>query len=302
MQSNPSPARRPTFGSFWHGPPLSAYEQACISSFVKRGYEFVVYAYDVSMSTPPGVELRDAREVTPLADVDLFIYDGRPNLSHFSDYFRYRMFDATDHVWVDTDILLIDTFPEPVPATLLTKETEDSLCGAVMRLDPSELPLDQLISRTRDMAGRSLHWGETGPQLLTTVFADSDLRERAAAPDLYYPVLYDVFWKVFLPEEYDACDELCANAATLHLWNNIVVQLGIWKDLAPPRGSYLHHLLELDNSLHLFRETYPEDVMRRMVENWRLRFSGADVGGGNLLRQLGPSALRTARRRGWLRP
>jgi len=281
---------------------LSAFEQACISSFVRRGYEYVLYSYDLTMAVPSGVELRDAREVTPKGDVDLFLYGGKPDLSHFSDYFRYQMFAATEHVWVDTDILLINAFPEPVPPTLLTWETQDSLCGAVMRLDPSVLPVDELIARTRAMAGRPLRWGETGPGLLTTVFAESDLGAQSAAPSTYYPVLFDVFWKVFLPEEHDACAELCADAATLHLWNNIVVQLGVWKDLAPPRGSYLHRLLEADDALHLFRDTYPEPVMRRMVENWTLRFSGADVGGGNLVRQLGPSVLRTARRRGWLTP
>lgn len=56
-----------------------------MSSFIRRGYDFVLDSYDLSMAVASGVELRDAREITPASDGDLLLYGGKPDLSHFSD-------------------------------------------------------------------------------------------------------------------------------------------------------------------------------------------------------------------------
>ncbi len=296
----PQPGQ-PTFASFWAGAPPSPFELACFHSFARRGYDLVVYSYDRFDGMPDWLTFRDASEITSRADLELYIYDGKPNLSHFSDLFRYRLFQETDRIWVDADIFLMRPFDFDLPTSIFAKETETSLCAAVMRLDRADPRLDELVTRTRALAGKSLFWGETGPRLMTSVFGKTDAFKDAFAPSTFYPVLYDVFWKVFLPEQRDACEAMCEQGYTLHLWNNIVVQLGVWKSLAPPEGSYLHELFAKDGSLEFFSGTYPAAVMRRMVENWRGRFSGEDVGLGNLARQLAPSALRTAKRRGWLR-
>lgn len=293
---------QPTFASFWAGPPLSPYERACLSSFTRRGYAMTLYSFESYDDMPDGVALEDAAKIAPKEDLGLFRYKGRPDLSHFSDYFRYRLFAQTDHIWVDTDVLLLRDIDMPLPAMLLTKEHETSICGAIMRLDGAQIDLEALIRRTRGLSEKPLRWGTTGPLLLTSLYKGSSILDEAFEPKFFYPILYDIFWKVFLPEEREACEELCREAYTLHLWNNIVVQLGIWKRLAPPAGSYLHRQLAAAGQLDAFEGTYPADVMRRMIENWRLRHTGADVGVGNLLRQLGPGAVRTARRKGWLPP
>lgn len=295
-------AGQPTFASFWAGAPLSPFERACLGSFPRFGYSMTLYSYQSYDDMPAGVTLEDAAKITPKEDLDLFLYDGKPDLSHFSDYFRYRLFVESDHIWVDTDVMLLRAFDTPLPQMLLTKEHESSICGAIMRLDKAQMDLDVLISRTRGLSGKSMRWGATGPLLLTSLYKGSSIFDHAYEPKYFYPVLYDVFWKVFLPEERGECERLCRDAYTLHLWNNIVVQLGIWKHLAPPEGSFLHEQLAEAGQLQAYEGTYPADVMRRMIENWRLRHTGGDVGVGNLLRQLAPGALRTARRKGWLPP
>ena len=294
-------AERPTFASLWAGQPPSPFEMACFHSFARRGYDLVVYSYDSFPDMPSWLQFRDAREITPEADLQLYIYEGKPNLSHFSDLFRYRLFQETDRIWVDADILLMRSFDVALPPSIFAKEHEKSLCAAVMRLDRADPRLEELVKRTRALAGKSLFWGETGPRLMTAVFGRTDAFAQAFPPQTFYPVLYDVFWKVFLPEHRDECAALCRDGYTLHLWNNIVVQLGVWKTLAPPEGSWLHELFAADDSLDFFQGAYPAAVMRRMVENWRFRFSGADLSAGMLARQLVPSVLRTAKRRGWLR-
>ena len=295
------PSVRPTFASLWAGQPPSPFELACFHSFARRDYDLVVYSYDRFEGMPPWLTFRDAAEITPKSDLEAYIYEGKPNLSHFSDLFRYRLFQETDRIWVDADILLMRPFDFTLPAAIFAKEHEKSLCAAVMRLDRSDPRLAELVARTRALAGKSLFWGETGPRLMTAVFGRTDAFAHAFPPSTFYPVLYDVFWKVFLPEHRDECAAMCKDGYTLHLWNNIVVQLGIWKTMAPPKGSWLHELFDADDSLRFFEGEYPVAVMRKMVENWRYRFSGGDLSLGVLVRQIAPSALRTAKRRGWLR-
>lgn len=295
-------AARTTFASFWAGAPLSPYERACLRSFPARGYELTLYSYGPVDDLPDGIRLADAAAITPEADLGLFLYKGRPDLSHFSDYFRYCLFRETEHVWVDTDVFLLREFDRGLPPMLLTKENERSICNAIMRLDRRQVNLPEIIARARSLSGKPLRWGETGPMLLSSLYKGSPAFAEAFEPKYFYPVLYDIFWKVFLPEERDSCAELCRDAYTLHLWNNIVVQLGVWKNIAPPEGSFLHEKLADAGHLDLFEAAYPAAIMRRMVENWRLRHTGGDVGVGNLVRQLIPGAIRTARRKGWMRP
>ena len=289
------PEATPSFATFWAGKHLSAFEAACLSSFATRGYQTIVYSYDVIENIPARVTLLDASEIAPMTALDRFLCDGQPNLSHFSDYFRYLLFMKTEHTWIDADMLMLRAIDRPLGRTVLARERADSICGAILRLDNTDTRLSRLISETEAVMDRNLLWGETGPRLLTKVFGRDAVFRNAYAPELFFPISHDDFWKVFLPEYSDECDVLCKNAFTVHLWNNIVDRLGVWKALAPPSGSFLARHFEADGSLCFFRDAYPEKVMSQMVENWRLRKNGADLGIANLSRQLVPSVFRTAR-------
>jgi hypothetical protein len=52
--------------------------------------------------------------------------------------------------------------------------------------------------------------------------------------------------------------------------------------------------LQAMDLLGLFKDTYPVEVMRAMVTNWRFRKSGGDIGVVKLARQILPSIVRTA--------
>ena len=84
---------------------------------------------------------------------------------------------------------------------------------------------------------------------------------------MFYPVHYDDYYKVFLPAYYDECVSLCRSATTLHLWNNLVVKMGLFKKIGPPVGSYLHRVFEKTGINERFSEFYPEAVMKVMIYN-----------------------------------
>ena len=284
--------------TFWAGPSLPALDRACLASFANHGHTMSLYSFGEVRDLPEGVTWRDAASIVPRNSVDAFIYQGQPNLSHFSDYFRYRLFTATDEIWVDTDMVSL----KPAPASLISvkkghslfaKETARSICGAIMRIDNADEKLAELLVRTERLMNTELVWGATGPRLLNQVLGLSSMLDRAYGPEVFYPVHYDLFWKPLLPEYLDECVALSRDAFTLHLWNNIVVRLGYWKEMAPPEGSFLYSAFREAGVLPLFKETYPAEVIRHMVTNWLFRKSGGDIGVLKVMRQLVPSVGRT---------
>ena len=279
--------------TFWAGGPLAALDKACIASFARQGHQTILYAYGEPADPPPSVILADAAEIAPAEAMSAFIFNGRPNLSHFSDYFRYRLFARSKHAWIDADLLAIRPIQAPHDGFVFACETKRSLCGAIMLIDQADPHLQELLRRTEALMHTELAWGATGPRLLTKVFGTNNVIARAAPPEIFFPIHYDDFCLPLLPEAADQCADLCHRASTLHLWNNLVVSLGYWKDLAPPKDSYLWRELRRLELLHLFKDTYPAEVMRAMVTNWRFRKSGADIGVLKLARQAGPSIVRT---------
>ena len=284
---------KPGFATFWAGSRLPAYEAACLTSYLRHGYAITVYSFGAIAGLPPGVLLRPASDIVEEHYVSAFLIKDVPSLSHFSDLFRYRMFQRTDEIWVDTDMYMVRPLPLDLPPTLLAREDQHALCGAIMRLDRTAPALATLVSRTEAAAGRNLEWGETGPRLLTSVFGPAVLA-KSYGPKLYFPIHYDDFWKVFLPEFRDECEALCGDAVTVHLWNNIVTKMGVWKEVMPPEGSYLHALFVRDGMTDLFQATFPAAEMRHVIDNYRMRMSGGFADVSKLARLAIPSIKRRA--------
>jgi hypothetical protein len=283
-----------TFATFWHGSSLSPFEQACLYSVVRRGYSVTVYSYHSLGNLPDELTNGDASEIAPQDMVQRFIYNGRPDLSHFSDYFRYNLFNRTSHIWIDADMLMMRPLDLEVEAGLVARESRSSICGAIMRLNPG-CNLDLLLKRVEEAKDRELIWGETGPKLLTEIFGEQSILKVAHPPHDFFPIGHDDFWRVFLPSERDWCEARCKESFAVHLWNNIVDRLGVWKRIAPPAGSWLASRYEADGTAGMFDASYPPEVMQRMIDNWILRKSGDDLGIKSIARQLVPSLFRSTR-------
>ncbi len=277
-----------SFASFWHGPELSAYEVACLSSFTAYDNEVALYSYSEIENLPKGVIAKDARAIVPPDALTAFPIDGTPSMAHFTDYFRFVMFTKTDEVWVDTDMLLLRAFDRNVQGNIIGRESATSICNALLRLAPADPRLLEALERIEAMKGTAIKWGDTGPRLLTSVYG-----VEAGAPESdFYPVHFDDYYKVFLPQHFDECAALCADSYTLHLWNNRVVKMGLFKRIGPPRGSFLHHIFEKIGANTLFREFYPANVMQAMVDNVEQKV-GRDEGFRKLL-QISVPVVKTA--------
>jgi hypothetical protein len=283
------------FGTFWQGQRLSAFEAACMHSFVAEGHEVTLFSFDAVANVPLGVKERDASLIADKGGLTAFSVNGVPSVSHFSDYFRYVMFAKTELTWIDTDVLLLRNWDHDSGVTLLALESPRSICNAVMRLSSREPILQELIARTEALMNRPIRWGDTGPRLLTRLAGAQALMSGAQPVHRHFPIHYNDFWKVFLPEYAEECRAQCEAARTLHLWNNIVERLGFWKEYLPPEDSYLHDLFIEKGCGRYFRGVFPLRNMKQLVDNWRSRQTGIHLGVRRVFRQLLPSIQRTYR-------
>jgi hypothetical protein len=97
---------------------------------------------------------------------------------------------------------------------------------------------------------------------------------------------------MFLPQHPGECSALCTDSYTLHLWNNRVVKMELFKRIGPPAGSFLHQIFARTGINSLFRECYPANVMQKIVEN-TVQKVRRDEGVRKLL-QIGVPIVRTA--------
>lgn len=226
--------------------------------------------------------------------IERVIFEGKPNLSHFSDYFRYEMISKESLVWFDMDLIVLREMATLPKNNLVVKEIQGGINGALLYID-NTTTLKEITSRLTGKLDKNLRWGETGPRLLGEVFGQSGTADIVYGPEQFYPIEHYDIWKILLPEYADECSSLCVDAYTLHLFNNIIVSMAYWKDIAPPQGSFLYDRLSELEALHLFKHTYPESVMRQLIDNFRLRQNGKALGIRTLIRELLPSIRRSYR-------
>ncbi len=279
-------------GAFWARGRLSALDRACLSSFVQHGYPVRLFSYEPIANLPEGVTAADAATIVPEAMVSRVRYGGRPDLSHFSDLFRYEMIRKADLVWIDVDLLMIADAPMPQHKDIVVREEQGGLNGAVLYISDKDL-MKEVFAAMETKLDKELRWGETGPALIFDVMKRKEATLQIYDHRYFYPVEHYDMWKLLLPEHVEECRRKCEAAATIHLFNNILTSLGYWKEFAPPEGSYLHDRLSEAGLIPLFSGVYPERVMRACIENFRFRQNGKALGIKAVLRQIIPSIGRT---------
>lgn len=283
------------FATFWTGS-IDALERACLASFIRRGHRVTLYSYE-AREPSPFYETRAADEILDRSYLGRFITDGRPNVAHFSDAFRLSMFTRTEATWIDCDLLLRRDLTLDATRNVFVREGRRNIIAAMLRIADRHIA-DAALKSILAQADKDLPWAALQNVIPKEIAAAGRLDELLE-PRVYNPVAADDFHKLLLPELREECEALCCDAETIHLYNNILQKIGFYKNLLPPEGSALHALL-LPFSLEAgFVGTYPAPVVRAMVEGWRSRFNGTDLGFGAVIRRFGPALRTTARRHLW---
>jgi Alpha 1,4-glycosyltransferase conserved region len=231
------------FQSFWWGEPLSPYEWLSLKSFVDFGHDFDLYTFDPHIAVPAQVRVRNAEELA--GRDEFFVYQdgfGKGSPAAFANVFRYRLLAERGGWWVDTDVVCL-TDAIPAYSRFVARQDGDLVNNAVMRFEPRDPVIVRCLERAVEK-GRSIRWGEIGPQLLTQVLGELGQTERIFDSSVCYPIHYNDALALLHPSQSERVADRLAGSQLLHLWNGMLANAGVRKSYLPPRGSVLRRLVE----------------------------------------------------------
>lgn len=278
---------------FWHGPEMSCYERACISSFIKHGFFVNVWSY-APLCLPTGATPRNAADVLPITDLTRYTQAGKAaNIAAFTDFFRYELLCRFSGWWFDTDVLCLQSadnfsrFEEPL---VISFQSHDIVNGAVLKAN--EIKTAQVLKAMANEIATSTNnnfiWGAVGPNLITEFLKSNIVPISPEPSELFYPVHYSEAELALDPALLAESRNRTKNAFTFHIWNEIIRWFAFPKSLMPPVGSFLYEqFIDNDPSLSSL-PTLPVDTYRNLVSFRK----PTPIGFMDHIRSLGPSLRR----------
>lgn len=254
---------------FWHGPSLSLYEAACLSSFVKHGVQVRLHTFNSKLQVPEGVTLVDAGILAHPEEVRAYTQGGQPgSIAAFTDIFRYRVLSRTPGWWFDTDVFCLKNADHYAAlqanskGLLLGLEEAGEVNGAVLFVSDPDLAKE--LERRADALGKTFDWGAIGPWLLTKFMQDFPDRVTALTKEAFYPIHWKQVERFFLEEDFEGCLAACNDAACIHLWNEALRRWKIPKNVLPCEGSYLGRLFSAVGATVAPAASLPRDTFEAL--------------------------------------
>ena len=231
--------KRMNFFTFWAGSSLSPYETVCLMSALNHGHQVTIFTYEeLKGPLPSGIEYENAQNIVENSTFQRV--SSLHGLAAFSDLFRYEGLTKQAGIWMDTDILFVNSF-FPSREYVFGEEINSIVNGAILGFPPhSELALHLLeLTRDRLSSERKIKWGDVGPSLLTSSISQLNLKDFVLEKSVFYPVHYSEIEQFFDPSLCQTLEENLVNSATVHLWNNVLSGIYPVKEIVPPRNSWL---------------------------------------------------------------
>jgi hypothetical protein len=223
------------FGSLWVGNPLSKVEQTALASFIYYGHSFTLFVYDMDMNVPQGVIKEDANKIIPESE----IFKVQNSYGPFADMFRYTMIKKTGLTWTDTDSICLRSDWD-FGDYLFGFEEDDRLANGILRMPQDSDLIDFLIENSVKYDKTKIVWSEIGPLLVTKGAKRFNVLKYAQTPDVFYPVHFWQWKKIWKKDYRQEVLEKCKGAHTLQIWNQFLNREGIDKNNLP-RGSAIEY-------------------------------------------------------------
>ena len=223
------------FGSLWVGNPLSKVEQTALASFIYYGHSFILFVYDMSMKVPNGVVKADANEIIPESE----IFKVQNSYGPFADMFRYTMIKKTGLTWTDTDSICLRSDWD-FGDYLFGFEEDDRLANGILRMPQDSDLINFLIKNSVNYDKTKIVWSEIGPLLVTKGAKRFDVLKYAQPPEVFYPVHFWQWKKIWNRNYLQEVLNKCQDAHTLQIWNQFLNREGIDKNNLP-KGSAIEY-------------------------------------------------------------
>lgn len=144
--------------------------------------------------------------------------------------------------WIDTDVICLSS-QVPKFREFFAWQNATQINSAVLYFEPNHPAMQRCLAQTEQI-GTDVQWGQTGPDLLTSVLADLGATARARPAAECYPVPYQEALDVLRPSQAPQLRTQAKGALFLHLWNEVFRRSGVRKYCLPPRGSLLRELCD----------------------------------------------------------
>ena len=231
-------AALPSLATLWVGPRLGPIEQLCALSCLAQGHSLTIYTTENTQNIPPGIAVRDAREVFDYPHIVKHAKTGSAALH--SDIFRYQLLHKTPHTWVDLDIFCLRPLRFSSDYIFAYENTHD-INGAVLRLPHNSPSLVELLQYTPDHRGyppffshqQKLRywlksggrkptishwpWGAIGPRGLTYHLKKNQENQYALPAAAFYPIPLDQLQQLSTPHALRR-EDLESESFAVHLW------------------------------------------------------------------------------------
>ncbi|GAA6209334.1 hypothetical protein NBRC116601_26270 [Cognatishimia sp. WU-CL00825] len=259
-------AALPEIASLWIGGNLSWLEQLCLKSFADAGHHITLYSYEPIDNLPKGVHAGDAAVIFPAEPMYRHAVTGSPAIH--ADFWRMRLLQTTDKLWVDADVLCYRAFDYD-QEHVFGWEKKNLVCNAVLGLPKDSPALANMMAffedpyaigpwlkdhqqaelRAERDAGHPVHmtqqdWGFTGPKAVSWFLKQSDEIKHAQDVEAFYAKSFKDR-NHFILSRHNPEDYFTQSTRGVHLWaRRLKPRLRDDENNKPRRGSFLHRMLD----------------------------------------------------------
>tara|TARA_Y100000310_G_scaffold26993_1_gene25688 strand:- start:5740 stop:6432 length:693 start_codon:yes stop_codon:yes gene_type:complete len=210
---------------FWFGGELGELEKLCINSWIKNGYEFYLWVYDLDIEVPDKVVIANANHIVSFTEY--FTYSeghSRGTPVAFSNLFRAQLLYQKGGLYIDLDVLCLK--PYDFSGRFVFSEQVDSgwdyhVATCILY---SENKGERIFEDWSDWIitkkSRSITHGDLGPNLITPLIISKSLTEYVLPKEYFCPVDWQSYKNIL---HYDIKNVLQdkPNSYGIHLFSSL---------------------------------------------------------------------------------
>ena len=202
---------------FWHGSELGELEKLCIESWIKNGYEFYLWVYDLDIEVPDKVVIANANHIVQFSEY--FTYDeghSKGTAIAFSNLFRAQLLYQRGGLYTDLDVLCLK--PYDFNERFVFSEQGDSTHSyhvatcILYAKEMGESFFDDWTDWIMAKKNKTISHGDLGPDLFTKLITLYNLREYVLPKEYFCPVDWESYKDVL---EYES------DSHGLHLYRSL---------------------------------------------------------------------------------
>lgn len=243
-------AGRPLVQALWVGPRLRWIEELSIASYLRNGWRYQLYVYDIPENVPQGVEVLDAAAILPRARV---FAEGAGSKGHvgslgaFSDLFRYALLAARGGMWSDTDVINLHRFEPEGQRFVSTERTDVSFVGpngAMMAAAAGDPFVCTALDRAEQIIARDqVRFSAIGPDLLAELIGQDGFEGvDLMPPDFLNPITWMETGMLLGSSAALATKLRKIGAPNLHVYTETWRQFGLGMQAPPDSTTFLGRL------------------------------------------------------------